>query len=567
MGTFLAFQEGGPEADPLSPDASLVLAFGPLAGSPITTTGKFAVVCKSPLTGRINDSLAGSAFGIAGKRTGCDAIVLVGRAAEPTVLVIDGTNVRFEPAGEIRGQPCGPAERRLRRRMGDDYQIAVIGPAGESCVPYAAIAFDGRFAGRGGSGAVLGAKNIKAIAVRGDCDSSCAQPERLLALAERISLESTGPMTAKYRELGTVENLLVFNRLELLPTRNFQERSFDGLDAIAPDSPSLAVDNDRPGCAFCTIGCERLYSARSDRETEPGVRMEYENFFALGPLCGIDDARVILKAARRCNELGLDAISTGGTIAFAMECAERGLLDTGGLVFGEGAKLLSAIDAIPAREGIGRHLALGSRRLAQQVGQGSIAFAPQVKGLEMPGYEPRGLQTMALGLAVAARGADHNRSGAYDADFSDRAGPERTPAEVAAMAVETEDKAALLDSMILCKFLRGVFTDLFAEAAEMLNLATGWDTTADELKRTAGRIVTAKKSFNVKAGWTPAEDTLPARFFEDDAAADRPDVLTARRLAAMVRAYNTHRGWREDGYVGPDQLQSLGLPSAPDADN
>ncbi len=220
----------------------------------------------------------------------------------------------------------------------------------------------------------------------------------------------------------------------------------------------------------------------------------------------------MLRAVQRCDELGLDTISTGATIAFAMECVERGWLDEPWLTFGSGDALLRAIELIGSREGLGNLLAEGSRRAAEAIGHDSISIAPQVKGLEIPGYEPRALQTMALGFAVGARGADHNRSGAYEVDFSDKVDRRRVTPDDVRHAIETEDKAALMDSLIICKFLRGVFDDFHVETAAMLRSVTGWEVSADELRETARRIVAAKQEFNVLAGWTAAEDTLPDRF-------------------------------------------------------
>jgi aldehyde:ferredoxin oxidoreductase len=247
--------------------------------------------------------------------------------------------------------------------------------------------------------------------------------------------------------------------------------------------------------------------------------------------------------------LGIDTISAGGTIAFAMECAERGYLDAPWLRFGDGPALLRALEEIADGTGLGPLLAEGSRRVALEIGHDTLSFAPQVKGLEIPGYDPRGLQTMALGFAVGARGADHNRSGAYEVDFSEEVDRRDVGPEAAALAIETEDKAALMDSLILCKFLRGVFDDFFGEAAQMLRLVTGWETSAQELRETAQRIVTAKKRFNILAGWTPAEDTLPARILHQPLPEDARAQLSPERLAALVRAYNTARGWTADGWI------------------
>ncbi len=534
LGVWLLLNEGTAHVDPLAPEAPIVFAFSPLVGSPLTTSAKFAVVSKSPLTGRINDSLASSGFAIAGKSCGCDAIVIVGRAPELSVLIIDENGVRLEPAGEHRGATCRETETALRARLGANYRIASIGPAGEHLVRYATVSHDGRHAGRGGSGAVLGAKNVKAIALRGKQRTEWARPQELTTISKSLSKRSFGPATAKYRELGTATNLLTFNRFGALPTRNFQSGTFDEAANLSPEELSTTRSKTRESCVTCTIGCEHIYG---------GVRVEYESLFALGSLCGVGDADAVLHASARCDELGLDTISAGGTIAFAMECVERGWLDEHWLKFGSGDALLRVIELIGAREGIGNLLAEGSRRAAHAIGHNSIAFAPQVKGLEIPGYEPRALQTMALGFAVGARGADHNRSGAYEVDFSDKVDRRHVTLDAVRHAIDTEDKAALMDSMIICKFLRGVFEDFHTEAAEMLRSVTGWDVTADELRETARRIVSAKRQFNLLAGWTQAEDTLPERFLNTPLPNDPAASLSRERLDDLVTEYHRQRGW------------------------
>ena len=539
LGVKLLLDGGAAVMDPLAPEAPLVFAFSPLVGSPLTTSAKFAVVSKSPLTGRINDSLASSGFAIAGKRCGCDAIVIVGRAAELSVVVIDEAGVRMELAPEYRGATCRETESGLKARLGANYRVASIGPAGEHLVRYATISHDGRHAGRGGSGAVLGAKNIKAIALRGTQRAEWANPDELTTISKSLSKRSFGPATAKYRELGTATNLLTFNRFGALPTRNFQSGTFEEAAGLSPEQLSTTRSKTRESCVSCTIGCEHIYSLGSGS----GVRVEYESLFALGSLCGVSDADAVLRASQRCDELGLDTISTGGTIAFAMECVERGWLDEPWLTFGSADALVRAIDLIGSRQGIGNLLADGSRHAAAAIGHNSIDFAPQVKGLEIPGYEPRALQTMALGFAVGARGADHNRSGAYEVDFSDKVDRRHVTLDAVRHAIDTEDKAALMDSMIICKFLRGVFDDFHAEAAEMLRSVTGWDVSAEELRETAKRIVSAKRQFNLLAGWTPAEDTLPERFLSTPLPNDPEASLSRERLDSLVAEYHRQRGW------------------------
>ena len=513
LGTWLLHRLAPPGVDPLAAEAPLAFVFSPLVGTPLTTSAKFAVVAKSPLTGLLTDALASSRFAIAGKLTGNDAIVVRGRAAELSVLLVDGDGARLEPAPELAGLPAAQAEVAARERFGRGWQTAAIGPAGERQVLYATVSHDGRHAGRGGLGAVLGAKNIKAVLVRSATRVDVHDQVAVLAAAKDLRTRSFGPATAKYRELGTLANLLAFNAVSTLPTRNFTAATFDGAPRLAAEELHELRGVARNSCASCSIGCEHIYS----RKGGGSQRMEYENVFALGPLCGVSDPDDVFAASARCDELGLDTISAGGTIAWAMECVERGLIDAPWLRFGDGAALLRALDLIGARSGLGELLAQGSRRAAEIVGNGSIAFAPQVKGLELPGYEPRTLQSMALGLAVNSRGADHNRSGAYEADLSgehDRL--DGGPAHVAA-AVGTEDRAAVMDSMILCKFLRGVFEDPFTEWAALLASVTGWDLDAAELRTTARRIVLAKRVFNLREGATAADDTLPRRHAGDAA--------------------------------------------------
>ncbi|TQM36081.1 aldehyde:ferredoxin oxidoreductase [Pseudonocardia cypriaca] len=560
LGTWLMHRLAPARVDPLSPDAPLAFVFSPLVGTPLTTSAKFAVVAKSPLTGLLTDALASSRFAIAGKLTGNDAIVIRGKAAELSVLLVDGDGARLEPAPELAGMPAAQTEAAVRERFGRGWQTAAIGPAGERQVRYATVSHDGRHAGRGGLGAVLGAKNVKAVLVRSATRVEIADQTAVLAAAKDLRTRSFGPATAKYRELGTLANLLAFNAVSTLPTRNFTAVTFEGAPRLAAEELHELRGVARNSCASCSIGCEHIYS----RKGGGTQRMEYENVFALGPLCGVSDPDDVFAASARCDELGLDTISAGGTIAWAMECAERGLIDAPWLRFGDGAALLRALDLIGAREeGLGELLAQGSRRAAEVVGNGSIEFAPQVKGLELPGYEPRTLQAMALGLAVNARGADHNRSGAYEADLSgehDRLNG--GPAQVAA-AVGTEDRAAVMDSMILCKFLRGVFEDPFTEWAALLQAVTGWDLDAAELHSVARRIVLAKRVFNQREGATAADDTLPQRMLDTplQLGSGRVAALTAERLRAMVAGYYVERGLDEEGR--PDREAEAALLLGP----
>lgn len=553
LGVWLLTELAPAGADPLGPESPVAFVFSPLVGTPLTTSAKFAVVAKSPLTGLLTDALASSHFAIAGKLTGHDAIVVRGRAARPSVLLVDIDGARLVDAETEWGMSAAQAEQSVRARLGRGWRVAAIGPAGERLVRYATVSHDGRHAGRGGLGAVLGAKNIKAIAVRAGTQVAPADPAGVVAAAKDLRSRSFGPATRKYRELGTLANLLAFNAISTLPTRNFQAATFDGAANLAAEDLAQLRSVTKNSCASCSIGCEHIYASRGK-----GVRVEYENVFALGPLCGVSDPDDVLAASARCDELGLDTISAGGTIAWAMECAERGLIDAPWLRFGDGAALLRALDEIGSRTGVGDLLAEGSRRAAESLGPPAEQLAVHVKGMELPGYEPRTMHATALGFAVNARGADHNRSGAYEADLSgelDRMDGGR-PHVLA--AIRTEDRAAVMDSLILCKFLRGVFADPFAEWAQLLSLVTGWDVDAAELAATARRIVLAKRAFNEREGWQPADDWLPPRLLDAtlQVASGRTASLTPQRLRDMIDMYYAERGLDPQGRLRRSEMVS-----------
>jgi aldehyde:ferredoxin oxidoreductase len=525
LGTHLLAALGEDGGDPLAPEAPLAFVFSPLVGTPLTTSAKFAVVAKSPLTERLNDALASSHFAIAGKGTGHDAIVVRGACAEPSALVVDEQGARLVPAGDLWGLPAAAAEARLRERLGPAHRVAAIGPAGERLVRFATVSHDGRHAGRGGLGAVMGAKRLKAVAVRAHRRAPVHDPAAVLAAARDLRARSFGPATAKYREAGTLSNLLAFNALSALPGHNFGSQT---TPLVLEDRAAV-----RDSCASCSIGCERILRTKDGGS----ARVEYESAFALGPLVGIGDPDAVLAAVALADELGLDTISAGGTIAWAMDC---GLAPW--LRFGDAAGVLRALREIAAREGLGDLLAEGSRAASARAGDPGRAM--HVKGLELPGYEPRTLHAMALGLAVNARGADHNRSGAYEADLSGELDRLDGGAAHVAAAIETEDRAAAMDSLILCKFLRGIFSDPWEEWAALLRPVTGWAIDGAELHATARGIVGAKHAYNRRQGWTREEDTLPDRLLGVPLTlpSGREAVLTRERLDAMVDRYHAERG-------------------------
>lgn len=561
LGTWLLLRESGEGYEALAPDAPLVFAFAPLAGTALNTSAKAAVLSKSPLTGRLNDAMLSSGFALSGKGTGHDAIVLAGACERWSTLFVepDGVTVRDTP--ELCGLSAPEAEAAIKARWGEDWDVVAIGVAGEHAVPFATLTHDGRHAGRGGTGAVLGAKRLKAVAVRGAEMPPVADEARLDALRRSLKERSLGPGTEKYRSTGTLGNLLVFNRIGILPTRNFSAWEDERAEQLSAEDLFESEKVQRATCRDCMIGCEKRYVDKDGNAT----RLEYENVFALGSLLGIWDREAVLEASRLCDHYGLDTISTGGTYAFASECVERGLLELPGVRFGSGEALLAAIHQIARREGAGALLALGSRALARRVGQGSADFAAHVKGLELPGYHPAGLQTLGLGLAVGARGADHNKSGAYDLDLSGDVDRFRLDGARVEAMIDLENQAAVLDSLILCKFVRRALRDVYEEGAEMLTALCGEPFGAEDLRATGAAVHHLKKLFNQRQGWREDEDTLPARFYRQpeepaarctgEAAAHRdgeaPGIDRAAFAAARAEYYRL-RGWAPDGRWQPD---------------
>ncbi len=599
LGTWLLHRYGGPAVDhdgerlsdadrlrlmdsALAPENPLIFVTSPLVGTRLTTSSKFAVMTRSPLTGFIADGLSSSHLAVELKRACGDALVITGRSEHPALLHIDTDGVpHVKSADHLLGFSTMDTETAVKQQLDDGsrrpVRVACIGPAGENLVRFASIANDGgRQAGRCGPGAVMGSKNLKAIAVRGDpgADPPVADPGALREYARDLSRRSLGAATAKYRELGTIANVSVFNRLGTLPTRNFQQSTFESAEAVSGEALHQTKTTRSAHCANCTIGCEKIVTVGkkdmgANGAGEVSARLEYESLFALGPLVGVGDPDAVIRAVRRCDELGLDTISAGGVIAWAMETAGRGLLpslDLGNssasarpaLNFGDAAAVIDLLEDIAHRRGaLGNLLAEGTRLAAEHVGGGSGSWAMQVKGLEMPGYEPRSLKTLALGLATTPRGACHNRTSAYDADFSPEVDRLTVDDRRGRIAADSEDFAAALDSLIWCKFLRRAFDDFWEESAAVYRMVTGWDDfDADELHRAAAHVADLKKGYNQRWGWRRSDDTLPDRTLTEPLAdgVAAGVGLTRDELDTMIADYYRARGWSDDGRVEPSSV-------------
>lgn len=538
-----------PVAAPLGPENLLVLAAGPLTGTRAPTAGRVTAVTRSPLTGTICDSSAGGAFGARLKRCGYDALLVRGRASEPVYLVITPGRVEWRQAGSLWGQDVPAVFRTLRPLAGRSGSILAIGPAGENGVLFAGAVVDGRrHLGRGGLGAVMGAKRLKAIIVAGDRPVHLADRHAFDFVCYEITkLLEANPITAQALPLfGTAVLVNLLNQARSFPTCNFRTSYFPAAEAIAGERLRAAFTVGRTACYACPIGCGRVVSLAGSRVAGP----EYESIWALGANLGIADLATVIRANLLCNRYGLDTISTGGTLACAMELSARGLLPWE-LRFGDGDAVLALIPQIARREGPGAELADGARALAERYGAPEVAM--QAKGLELPAYDPRGMQGQGLGFATSNRGGCHLRGNML--------GPEILGAPKMVDRLQAEGKAGLLiylqhnhaalDSLVLCKFTGFALRE--EHYARLLRAATGGDWRAQDLQRVGERIWNLERLYNLQAGFGPADDRLPRRLLEEPAEG-RPV-----ELAAMLREYYRFRRWGPDGRPAPTKLAELEL--------
>ncbi|MBM4428866.1 MAG: aldehyde ferredoxin oxidoreductase family protein, partial [Chloroflexi bacterium] len=529
---------------------------------------KYAVATKSPLTGFLGDCLAGSYFSAAMKRAGYDGIVVKGKADKPIWIFVDDDMVYFHDAADLWGKKTFETEEAIRAKVGDErVRVCTVGPAGEKLVRFANLTNDrGRQAGRTGPGAALGAKLVKAIAIRGTNSVKVADADNLMEACHKLSEVAQSTKTEKYRVLGTPSNVLNMNRLGVLPTRNYQQGEFEGAEKVSGEFMHERYTEKAVACFGCPIGCEQVAHIKEGEYAGARTSIDYESLFAVGPNCGVDYMPAIVAAIHACDDYGMDTMSTGVTISWAMECFERGILtkeDFGGLepTWGNHQAVVELVRRIAFREGIGDLLAEGTKRAAAKVGKGSEHFAMHVKGLECAGYDARGMQTFALGCAVGTRGPCHNRSLAYEADAKGtvdrlKGGPERGP-----IAAEAENFAGVLDIVMLCKFIRNCFSDMWKELPEIYTYTTGLPLTSEELRQVAERSWNLKKAFNIREGWTIADDWLPPRWLKDPltSAGSKGAYVKEDELRTMIQSYYQARGWTPEGLIPKTKLISLGL--------
>lgn len=568
LATRLAYDNIPKGADPLGPENALCFAASAFAGTLVPVGGKHGVAAKSPLTGFIGDCLASSYFSQAFRRAGYDGIVITGALDKLGYIFIDDDKVTFHDAAHLAGKHTFETEEAIRAELGDDaIRVSTIGLAGENLVRFANITNDrGRQAGRTGLGAVMGSKKLKAIAVRGTKPITVADPAGLTAKSLALSQLAKGPKTEKYRIMGTPANVMTVNRLGVMPTRNFQSGVFEGAEKISGETMLANYVEKAVSCMGCPIACEHITRVKEGEYEGARTSVDYESLFALGPNCGIDYFPGAIKAIETCDKYGMDTMSTGVTISWAMECYQRGILtkeDFGGLepTWGNHEAVVKLAEMIAHREGIGDLLAEGTKRAAAKVGKGSEHFAMNVKGLECAGYDVRGFQTFALGASVCTRGPCHNRSLTYEPDAKGEVDRLKAEPERGAIAKECEEFAALFDIAMLCKFIRGCFKDAWSEIAELFTLTTGMETTAEDLRLATERCVNLKKAFNIREGWTKADDWLPGRWLKDPMpeGASKGAVVKPDDLRMMINAYYQVRGWTPEGLIPKTKLIELGL--------
>ncbi|MBI2940662.1 MAG: aldehyde ferredoxin oxidoreductase family protein [Chloroflexi bacterium] len=552
LGARLLWDLVDPRLDPLSPDNVLVFATGPLTATAFPTSNRFTVSTKSPLTGTILDANAGGFWGMRFKRAGYDALIVRGRAPRPMYLEITRTGPALKPADHLWGKTVFEATAALGQ--GRARNVLCIGPAGERLVRIAAIMNDAsRSLARGGPGAVMGSKQLKAIVVEGDQHLEFADREYFKFVVYESSKHlKASPLTSQaLPRFGTAALVNILNLFGALPARNFQLSQFADAEQISGEALTDQFLVKNTACWACPIACIR--QTRTARREGEGP--EYESIWALGAACGVSDLETIVEANYLCNELGLDTISTGATIACAMELVQRGTIPDGPR-FGQAEALPDTIRSIARREGLGDELAEGSRRFAERHGVPECSMS--VKGLELPAYDPRGMQGQGLLYATSNRGGCHLRGNMLGPELlglPKRINRFQVQGKASIVSLH-QNSAAAIDSLVLCKFCNLAVAEEFF--ARVLTATTGIHCSTGELLQIGERVWNLERLFNLRAGFTRADDTLPPRLLQEPVA-DGPSKGWVVHLEEMLEEYYRGRGWDRDGVPTPEKLHELGL--------
>lgn len=570
-----------PGVDPLSPENVLVFATGVLTGTTPSGSGRNSVGAKSPLTGGFGDAEVGGFWGTELKKAGSDAIVIAGRAHRPEYLWIHDGQVEFRDASHIWGTSTGEAERTIKKELNDsNVRVCQIGPAGENLVRYACIVNDlNHFAGRCGLGAVMGSKNLRAIAVRGHSSIQTSRPQDLLTLAKwkasNLQTEHSGGRPLKaLRDSGTSGILMALNAASGLPTRNFRDGVFEQADNISGERMRDTILVRRDTCYACAVTCKRVVKLEEPYRVDPIYGgPEYETLAALGSNCAVNDLAALAKANEICAANGLDTISAGNAIAFAMECAEKGLIakenDGVAVEFGSAESMLGILGLIIGREGIGKVLGEGVKRASDQMGGGASELAMHVKGQEIPMHDPRIKAALGLGYAVSPTGADHMHN-VHDTIYAKETqnlrdlgafgileplpATDLSPAKVRLFTYASLWKH-FYNCAVLCMFLNYNVEQM----VELVNATTGWNTSSWELMKVAERAVTMARIFNLREGFTSQDDSLPKRFYEQFERGSVRNNLSEESLENAKKLHYAMMGWSETGVPKSAKLHELDL--------
>lgn len=561
------FEEVKAKVEPLSPDNRLILMTGPLAGTPVPGTSRFVVATKSPLTNIYAYAIAGGDFGSALKSSGYDGVIIEGESTDPTYLLIDNGEASLKDAKWLWGTPVFETERLIKETVGNSARMALIGPAGEKMVKYAGvITGDRRAAGRAGTGAVLGAKKIKGIVVKGQKRFPIIDRTAFFKALKKYQQYVLSLLT--FKKTGTQAGPIHQQERGVLPTRNFQEAVFEGAEEISrPNLKKFAIKDS--GCPICPIKCEKITLVREGLYAGALTDgPEYETLYAFGSACGIQTPEAIIAADMLCNNYGLDTISTGLTIAWAMECFGKGILsldDTDALElrFGNHKAMVKAIKKIAYKEGkIGKLLSEGSRAASTKILKGTERFAMQVKGLEMGGYDPRGSHGEAIVFACGPRGGCHHGYGlAAIPEIS--LGTNLQYEGRGKFVRKTGLSRILFDSSMLCSHITKTAAQKMI--AQLLSSVTG--IAFEDLELIADRIATVERAFNAREGMTIKDDTLPERFFTEPLPSGpyKGQLISRDGLELMKKEFYKVMGWdSETGLPTQFRMEALGIKDVAD---
>lgn len=569
----MLYDEVRPETPAYSPDNKIIFMTGPLTGTLVPCTGRYVVCSKSPLTDAWGEAHASGFWARELKKAGYDGVVIEGRAERPVYLVIDDGDVRVESADQLWGLGCLDTEESIKKDLGGEFKVACIGPAGEKLVRFASIISDeGRAAGRCGMGAVMGSKMLKAIAVRGSKEIPMKDPERVRSLLRRIYPQiMSSPITQIYASYGTSGELLSFHQYGDVPIKNFTLGDWENIENISGEIYNKTMVKAKKACWNCPIACWRHVEVSDGPYAGLVLKRgpEYETLVALGALLLNDRLDVIVKANFLCNQYGLDTISTGVCIAFAMECYERGIItkhEVGiDLEWGNPDAILKIIEGIGERRGFGDLLAEGVKRASEKIGRGSEKFAMHVKGLEMPMHDPRAFKGMGLQYAISNRGACHLQGMILRIEQGERMTDLKIYERLDRFKIKDKGRVLavmqnwheVLESLIICKFL-GIPP---GHIPGLYTLITGIPASLDCLLKAGERIYNLKRMFNVRCGITRKDDILPYRIMSEGLreGGTLGNVISPDELNAMLDEYYMVRGWSENGVPKDETLKNLEL--------